>query len=119
MQKLFHWGAIISLIALILLCLLWETRLAPLHPGGSVLVLKAALLLLPLFGILRARRYTYQWSSMFILLYLCEGVMRAWSEHGLAQRLAAGEILLSTLFFISVVGYARCTEGPRAAKRRK
>jgi len=109
MQKGCHWGAIASLIALILLSLSWEGWLAPLHPGGSVLLFKAALLLLPLFGILRGRRYTYQWSSMFILLFFFEGVMRAWSDHGLSQRLAAVEVALSVLFFASVVGYARLT----------
>jgi uncharacterized membrane protein len=107
MQKVFHWGAIVSLIALILLCVSWESWLAPLRPGGSMLVLKAALLLLPLFGILRGKRYTYQWACMFILLYFCEGVMRAWADHGLSQQLAGVEILLTTLFFASAVGYAR------------
>ena len=44
----FHWGAVASLLALILLTLAWELWLAPLRPGGSWLVLKAAILLLPL-----------------------------------------------------------------------
>ena len=107
MKRGFQWGAIVSLIALILLTLCWETWLAPLRPGGSMLMLKAALLLLPLFGILRGRRYTYQWSSMFILLFFTEGIMRGWADHGLAQRLAWGEILLSLVFFVSVLGYVR------------
>ena len=50
-------------------------------------------------GILKGRRYTYQWSSMFILLYFIEGVMRAWSDRGLSARLALGEIALSLVFF--------------------
>ena len=37
-----------SLIALLALCLAWELWLAPLRPGGSMLVLKALPLLLPL-----------------------------------------------------------------------
>jgi uncharacterized membrane protein len=107
MFKLFHWGAIVSLIALILLNLAWESHLAPLHPGGSILVFKAALLLCPLRGILKGRRYTYQWSSMFILLFFSEGVMRGWAEHGLSQQLAWCEIALSVVFFVAVVGYAK------------
>jgi uncharacterized membrane protein len=107
MQKTCQWGAIVSLILLILLNLAWEGWLAPLRPGGSMLLLKAALLLLPLFGILRGRRYTYQWSAMFILLFFTEGVMRGWADQGLAQRLAWAEIALSLLFFASVLGFIR------------
>jgi uncharacterized membrane protein len=96
-----------SLIALIVLCLVWELWLAPLRPGGSWLVLKAAVLLFPLMGILKGRRYTYQWSSMFILLYFIEGVTRAWSDHGLSAGLAMGEIVLSLLFFGAAIFYAK------------
>jgi uncharacterized membrane protein len=96
-----------SLIALILLCLAWEGWLAPLRPGGSLLILKGVPLLLPLFGILRGKRYTYQWSSMFILLWFTEGTVRAWADDGLSAWLAAGEIVLSLCFFFSAIFYAR------------
>jgi len=96
-----------SLIALIFLCLAWELRLAPIQPGGSWLLLKCVPLLAPLFGILRGRRYTYQWASMLILLYFTEGAVRATSETGLSQWLASGEIVLSLLFFGSAIGYVR------------
>lgn len=99
-----------SLIALIALCLAWELWLAPLRPGGSYLALKAAPLALPLFGILFGRRYTYQWSSMFVLGYFAEGVTRAWSERGTSQLLAGLEIALSILFFTAVVAYSRLTQ---------
>ncbi|MCB1917414.1 MAG: DUF2069 domain-containing protein [Rhodocyclaceae bacterium] len=94
------------LLGLIVLCVSWEMWLAPLRPGGSWMVLKGALLLLPLFGILRGRRYTYQWTSMFILLYFTEGVVRA-GDAGLGGRLALLEALLSALLFLCVVLYAR------------
>src|SRR5262249_9642263 len=68
------------LIALILLCVAWELFLAPIRPGGSWLVLKAVPLMIPLFGILRGRRYTYQWTTLIIWFYLAEGVVRAWSD---------------------------------------
>jgi uncharacterized membrane protein len=100
-------GATVSLIALILLCLAWESVLAPLRPGGSLLVLKATPLLLPLFGILRGKRYTYQWSSMFILLYFTEGVVRAWSDVGISAQLALLELLFTLLFFVCAIYYAR------------
>ena len=98
-----------ALVALIALCLAWELWLAPLRPGGSLLALKALPLALPLAGILAGRRYTYQWASMLILGWFAEGVMRAWSERGASQALAAAEISLSLLFFGAAVLYARLT----------
>jgi uncharacterized membrane protein len=102
-------GASISLIALILLCLLWEIFLAPLSEKGSLLFLKVLPLLAPLFGILKGKRYTYQWASMLILLYFIEGVVRAWSDQGLSAQLAMIEILLSLVFFGCTIFYARYT----------
>ena len=109
MKKFLQSTASASLAALLLLCLAWELWLAPLRPGGSYLALKAAPLALPLAGIFAGRRYTYQWSSMLALAYLAEGVVRAWSDHGLSRTLAAAEIVLSLAFFAAAVAYARLT----------
>lgn len=107
MMKFLRIGAGISLIALIFLCLAWESVLAPLKPGGSLLMLKAVPLLLPLFGILKGRRYTYQWAGMLILLYFTEGVVRAWSDVGVSRQLALIEVVLSLLFFLCAIFYAK------------
>lgn len=104
--------ASISLILLIALCLAWEGWLAPLKPGGSWMILKGAFLLFPLFGVLRGKRYTYKWLSLFIQLYLLEGATRATSDTGLSQWLAAGETLLSVVLFTSLVLYIRATRTP-------
>ena len=102
-----------ALVALIGLCLAWELWLAPLRPGGSLVALKALPLALPLSGIARGRRYTYQWSSMLVLAYFAEGAVRAWSESGTSGRIALGEIALSVLFFAAAVSYARATQTRR------
>ena len=99
-----------ALLALIVLCVAWEIWLAPLRPGGTLLALKALPLALPLSGILKGKRYTYQWSSMLILAYVAEGVTRAWSDKGLSQMLAGVEIFLSLVFFAAAVIYARATQ---------
>ena len=104
-----QWLASASLIALIFLCVAWELWLAPLKPGGSWLVLKGVFLLAPLFGILKGRRYTYQWASLFVLFYLMEGLVRATSDHGLSQVLGMVETVLSAVLFTCVVAYARIT----------
>ena len=98
-----------SLIALIFLCLGWELWWAPLRPGGSWLILKAVFLLAPLFGILRGKRYTYKWMSLFIQFYLLEGLTRATSDSGLAQKLAIAETLLATVVFAATILYIRAT----------
>jgi uncharacterized membrane protein len=102
-------GACASLISLIFLCLAWELWLAPLRPGGSWLVLKVLPLLLPLRGILAGRRYTYQWSTLFIWIYFIEGVVRAWGDAGVARQWAFAEVALSLMYFASAASYARLT----------
>ena len=102
-----------ALISLIALCIAWESALAPIRPGGSWLILKVLPLLIPLFGILRGKRYTYQWASMFVLIYFTEGVVRAWSDKDLSQLLAAIEVALTIVFFIAAILYARQTAPSR------
>lgn len=106
-----------SLIALMVLCVLWEGWLAPVRPGGSWLTLKALPLLLPLFGILRGRRYTYQWTSMLSLLYFTEGVLRV-GDPGLMGVFAALELMLAMVLFFSTMFYARLTAPSRQQRAR-
>jgi len=96
-----------SLVALMLLCIAWEWFLAPLRPGGSWLVLKFVLLLPVLRGVLTRNRYTLQWSSMLILLYFTEGIVRATSDRAPSSWLAWCEVALTVLFFFSTILYLR------------
>lgn len=114
--KYFHMGAIGSLVLLILWLVAWETVVAPLHPGGSWLALKAIPLLIPLRGVIKRDIYTLQWSSMVILLYFTEGVVRAWSDRTpLSQLMAWGEIALVCIYFACALLYLRPYK--KAAKR--
>ncbi len=110
--KLLRLTASISLIALIFLCLAWELWIAPLKANGSFLVLKTLPLLLPLFGILKGKRYTYQWASMLILLYFIEGCVRAWSDTGFSATFAMIEVALSFTFFLSAIFYVKLKRKP-------
>jgi uncharacterized membrane protein len=107
MQKVCYAGTIVSLVALIALCVAWELALAPLRPGGSWLVLKVVPLLLPLRGILKRNIYTMQWSSMLILLYFAEGIVRATSDEGLSATLGWIEVALVSIFFLCSMLYLR------------
>ena len=99
--------SIASLLALIVLSIAWEWFLAPLRPGGSWLIVKFLPLLLPLRGVLTRNRYTMQWSSMLILLYFTEGVVRATSDRAPSSWLAWCEVALTVLFFFATIFYLR------------
>ncbi|MBB3120072.1 putative membrane protein [Massilia violacea] len=113
-QKIFHWGAIGSLGLLILWCVAWEMWIAPLKPGGSWMVLKAAPLLFPLLGVIKRDLYTLQWTSMMILLYFTEGVVRGWSDKA-APWLGWGEAAIVVVYFLCAILYVRPYK--RAAKK--
>lgn len=107
-QKYFHWGAIGSLVALIVWLVLWEMLVAPLKPGGSMLAFKALPLLIPLRGVWKRDIYTLQWSSMVILLYFTEGVVRGYSDkEELSRVMAWGEAALVCVYFACAVLYLR------------
>lgn len=114
--RLFHGGAIISLVLLILWLLAWEIWVAPLRPGGSLLALKALPLLVPLHGVIKRDLYTLQWSAMVILVYFTEGVVRAWSDAQAPSRfMAGGEAVLVCVYFACALLYLRPYK--KAAKR--
>lgn len=107
-QRRYYLGAAGSLLGLIALCVAWELALAPLRPGGSWLVLKVVPLLLPLRGVLKRDIYTLQWSSMLILLYLAEGLVRATSDStAISRNLGGIEVALVCLYFFCTVLYLR------------
>ncbi|ATQ77378.1 hypothetical protein CR152_24915 [Massilia violaceinigra] len=106
--KYFHIGAIASLVVLIAWLLAWEIVVAPLRPGSWILALKVLPLLIPLGGVIKRDIYTLQWSSMVILLYFTEGVVRAWSDKlPVSRMMAMGEIVLVFVYFACALLYLR------------
>jgi len=100
--------ACVSLSLLIVLMTAWELWLAPLRPGGSWLVLKVLPLLLALPGVLKRRLYTFQWTSLLIVIYLGEGAVRVASDPDATSRALAGlELLLVGVLFGALLTYAR------------
>ena len=102
-----RWLAVGSLLALMVLCVVWELWWAPLRPGGSWLVLKALPLCIPLVGLLKRRMYTYRWVSLVIWLYFTEGVVRAWSDAPPSNALAGLEIALCLVLFAACAAHVR------------
>lgn len=104
-----RWVAVGALLALIVLSLAWEMRLAPIRPGGSPVIagLKALPLCIPLAGLLRRRMYTYRWLSLFVWLYFAEGVTRAWGASGVLLALCLAEVALSLVLFAACAAHVR------------
>ncbi|WUR15873.1 DUF2069 domain-containing protein [[Empedobacter] haloabium] len=113
-QKIAWWGALLSVTLLVAWCLLWELVLAPLHPGGSWLALKAVPLVFPLIGVIKRDLYTLQWTSMMILVYFTEGVVRGWSDRTMPW-LGWGEAIIVFVFFCCALLYVQPYK--RAAKK--
>lgn len=105
--RLTQTAAVVSLLALIALCIAWELWLAPLRPGGSLLALKALPLVLPLAGLLKRRMYTYRWLSLMIWLYCTEGLVRATSDTAPSRYYAWAEVLLCLLLFTACTLHIR------------
>ena len=101
---LLHWTSIGSLLALIALALAWELFIAP---GAGLLAYKALPLLLPLFGILRGQRYTYQWAPMLVLAYFVEGVMRGYADGGVRAAAGWSQAALAMVVIVAAAYYAR------------
>ncbi len=99
--------AVGSVLGLIVLGLAWEMWLAPLRPGGSLLVLKVLPLCIPLAGLLKNRMYTYRWVSLVVWLYFTEGVVRAYSDRPPSNYLAMLEVLLCAMLFVACALHVR------------
>ena len=100
-------AAVGSLLGLIVLGLLWELWLAPIRPGGSLLVLKVLPLCIPLAGLLKNRMFTYRWVSLFVWLYFIEGVVRAWGDKAPSNYLAMIEVVLCVILFTACALHVR------------
>lgn len=104
-SDLSRWLALASLLALIVLGVLWESWLAP--TGQGTMVVKVLPLVLGVWGVARGRLYTFRWLSLAVWLYFIEGVVRAWGDRGISAALAGGEIALSLALFAACALHVR------------
>jgi uncharacterized membrane protein len=107
--------------ALAALAVAWEMWLAPQRAGGSLLVLKALPLLAALPALARGRVRAFQWWSMAILLYLCEGVVRGMSDSTATSRtLGWIEAVLASATYAAILVHVRAARAaamPGSARR--
>ena len=98
-------AALACLVLTIGLGLAWELWLAP--TGGRTWAIKVLPLALALPGVLRFRMFTHRWLALAVWLYVAEGLVRAVTEQGLAQALAASQVVLGVLLFATCVTHVR------------
>ena len=101
-------------VALIVLGVAWETVLAPLRPGGSLLAFKVLPLVFVLPAFWKGRIRHYQLWSMLILAYLCEGVVRGMSDGGLSSTLGWVETALAGAAYAAIMRFVQVSR--RAAR---
>lgn len=100
--------SIAGVIGLIALGLVWESKLAPLKPGGSWLILKILPLAMLLAPLLKFKPRAFQWLALLIQMYICEGALRLMSDQQpIGRALAALELLLAGLCFAAALVHIR------------
>lgn len=99
--------AVAAVGALVALSVAWEWWLAPLRPGGSLLVLKAVPLVLLLPGLVRGRLRPFQLGSMLILIYVAEGVVRGMTDPAPMSTLGWIETALAAIAFGAILAHVR------------
>ena len=100
--------AMASLIALILLSIAFAWPSVPGTASGATLaILKIVTLAFVLVRIRRADVYAMQWSSMLILLFVAEGVVRAMSDPQPSAALGGIEAVAAGTFFFAMLAYLR------------
>ncbi len=100
-------------LALVVWGLLWELWWAP--TGQGTLALKVLPLVLAVPGLWRQQMGTYQWTSLVLWLYVTEGLVRATSDVGVSQVLAAVEVALALGLFGACAWHIRLQRMARPA----
>jgi len=96
--------AVVTALALIVLCVGWELVWA--RTGHGRLVLKALPLAIALPGLVKHRMYTYRWLSLAIWLYVAEGAVRI-ADRAPSNWLAGIEVALAIVLFTACATQVR------------
>ena len=76
-------------------------------PGYALAFVKLVVLGFVLKRVHDRNVYTMQWSSMFILLFMAEGLVRATSDPQPSAALGTLEAIVSVVFFVAVLAFLR------------
>ena len=76
-------------------------------PGAALAFAKIVLLFLVAVRIRHANAYSLQWSSMLILLFIAEGLVRATSDPQPSAAFGWVETAVATVYFVAVLAILR------------
>ncbi len=104
-----RWVTLIGYFGLLIVLLNWFVWIAPPSrvPRSFLLIVLLVPLLVPLRGLLHARRYTHQWVSFLSLFYFMVGVDVYFNPGAGQSWLGALTIIFSLLLFVGCVFFAR------------
>lgn len=105
---------LIGYFGLIVLLVNWFIWISPPEtlPRGLILILLVGPLLLPLRGLLHARRYTHQWVYFLAMFYFLMGVDVGFNHRSGEAWLGWTTVVFSLMLFVGSVMYARYTPSP-------
>ncbi len=95
-------SAILVVLIMIAFGIAWELILNPIKPGGSMLWVKVLPLVFALPGLYNSRVYTFQWLSLLVWFYVCEALVRVYTNQKIEIFLSIGWLLLSLTLFIVI-----------------
>jgi uncharacterized membrane protein len=87
---------------MILFGISWEIWLNPIRPGGSLLWVKILPLVFALPGLFKAKIYTFQWLSLLVWLYVCEALVRVYTNQRIEIILSIIWLMMSLTLFVII-----------------
>ncbi len=97
-----------SHLALLLWVIIWHFFLTPQSDYSSffIILMYVLPLLLPLYGVIKARPYTHAWASFIVLLYFLHGITVAYAVSE-ERWYAVIELVLAAMMFCGCSVFAR------------
>lgn len=99
--------ALFTTLAAIGWMLLWETVVAPIRPGGSLLALKCLPLAACVPGLMHDSRRARQWLTLLLPWYFAEALVRALTSEGRASMAAVVAAVLVVVAFAALLASFR------------
>ena len=100
-KKFCNWSILI-VVTMIVFGVLWEVLINPLRPSGSLLWLKIIPLVLTLPGLFKAKILTFQCLSLLVWLYICEALVRIYSDEWIEIVMSSLWLMLSLFLFLLI-----------------
>ena len=100
-KKFCNWSILI-VVTMIVFGVLWEVLINPLRPTGSLLWLKIIPLVLTLPGLFKAKILTFQCLSLLVWLYICEALVRIYSDEWIEIVMSSLWLMLSLFLFFLI-----------------